>query len=585
MNAHVKLTPVAMAVALACGTLPAHAFDTLEFDNGVRLETRINATYTLSTRMEKRDNLLAAASGSNDGNNNFDDGDLTGNRLALLFDFKLNRPRDDGQDLGLVFSASSFYDDVYNDRNANDPGSGTPVGYNPNRVNKPPRFDEFTDGAERYHGGYSRILDAYAYGLFDVGGRRLSARLGRQVVSWGEALFFPGISLAQGPADGTKTGIPGTETKDQLLPEDQVSLSFEATPDWTLLAHWQFGFHETLAPAPGSYLNSSDAVGPGGKCLGPWVNLPPVVIPAAGINFAGYTGCSFGIRGEDITPSDTGQWGVGTRYRITDATELGLYYLNYSDRTPVPEINAFTPGVAIPPALQPSFGIRQIGNGSYNVRYFEDVELIGATASTSLGLVSVAAEVSYKDGAPVLVDTVVDPATGAVIPNPTEGTVIQANVNAFANFGRTRLSPLTIFIAEVSYVDIGDLDARKAPGVETLPPAMQAFFPASQEPSFDTNSAWAFSTSLALGYPNLFEGWDLNVALAYSNQISGRTLVGGVGGEGDQRFSVGFNFVRLSNLSMGLTWLGFLGDASTDIKEFRPLVDRDQLSLVAKYSF
>ena len=304
------------------------------------------------------------------------------------------------------------------------------------------------------------------------------------------------------------------------------------------------------------------------------------------MNFRGYTGCSFGIRGKDITPIDTCQWGVGTRYRITDATEVGLYYLNFSDRTPVPEINAFTPGVAIPPALQPSFGgITQIGNGSYRVRYFEDVELIGATASTSLGVVTVAGEVSYKDGAPVLVDTVVDPRTGRVIPNPTEGTITQANVNGFFNFGRTRLSPQTVFIAEVSYVDIGDVDARKAPGVESFPAQVQAAFPATKELSFDSNSAWAVSGTAALGYPNVFEGWDLNVALAYSEQISGRTLLGGVGGEGDRRYSVGFNFLRLSNLSLGLTYLGFLGDANTTLKEFRPLVDRDQLSFIAKYSF
>ncbi len=581
MNTSKRLTPLAVAVILACAGYPANAFETLEFANGMRLETRINTTYTLSGRLEGRDKLLAAAAGSNDGNNNFDNGDLTSNRLALLLDAKLNRPTDDGRDLGLVFSASTFYDDIYQRSNANNPGSGLPnASYNPNAVNKPPPFDEFTNGAERYHGGYGRVLDAYAYAAFDLGESRLTTRLGRQVVSWGEALFFPGISLAQAPADGTKTGIPGTETKDQLLPEDQVSVSLEATQNWTLLAHWQFGFQETIAPAPGSYLNSSDAVGPGGRCLGPWVNLPAV----PGL-FAGYEGCSFGIRGEDIKPSDTGQWGVGTRYRVTDATELGLYYLNFSDRTPVPEINAFTPGVSIPPALQPAFGIRQIGNGSYNVHYFEDVKLIGATASTSLGVVSVAGEISYKDGAPVLVDTVVNPATGAVIPNPTAGKVTQVNVNAFANLGRTRLSPQTLFLAEVSYIDIGSVDARKAPGVENLPPPQQAFFPASKTLSFDTSNAWAFSTSAALGYPNLFEGWDLNVALAYSGQIQGRTLIGGVGGEGDQRFSVGFNFVRMSNLSLGLTYLGFLGDADITLKEFRPLVDRDQLSFVAKYSF
>ncbi len=95
-------------------------------------------------------------------------------------------------------------------------------------------------------------------------------RLGRHVVSWGEGLFFPSISLAQGPADGTKTGIVGTETKDQLLPEDQVSTQIEMSPKWSLLGHLQFGFHTTIAPAPGSFLSSADSTGPGGTCLQPY---------------------------------------------------------------------------------------------------------------------------------------------------------------------------------------------------------------------------------------------------------------------------------------------------------------------------
>jgi hypothetical protein len=356
-----------------------------------------------------------------------------------------------------------------------------------------------------------------------------------------------------------------------------VSLSFEVDR-WTLLAHWQFGFQETLAPAPGSFLNSSDAVGPGGKCLGPWVRLPAV----PGL-FAGYEGCSFGIRGDDVEPSETSQWGVGTRFRVTDATELGLYYLSYNERTPVPVINAFTPGTAVPAFF--NIPGNQIGNGSYQVNYFDDVDLIAGTFSTSLGLVTVAGEVTYKDGAPVLVDTIVNPQTRAVIPNPTRGEVMQYTVNAFANFGRTAVAPQTLLIAEVAAVDVMDVEARKAPGVENLPAVQQPFFPESDVESFGDDAAVAFSATASLGYPNLFEGWDLNVALGYLQQIQGRSLTGGVGGEGDKRASIALNFVRLSNLSLGLTYLGFLGDASTDIVEFRPLTDRDQLSFIAKYSF
>ena len=179
-----RLTPVAVAVALACAGQSAHAFDTLEFANGASLETRINLTYTLSARMEDIDPLLAANTGANDGDNNFDDGALTGNRMALLFESKLAKPLSDGGDLGFVLSASTFYDDVYQRDNDNDRGNGLPgAGYNPNGVNKPPPFNDFSAGAERYHSGYSRLLDTYAYRTFDIGKSWLGVRLSRHIMS------------------------------------------------------------------------------------------------------------------------------------------------------------------------------------------------------------------------------------------------------------------------------------------------------------------------------------------------------------------------------------------------------------------
>ena len=88
-----------------------------------------------------------------------------------------------------------------------------------------------------------------------------------------------------------------------------------------------------------------------------------------------------------------------------------------------------------------------------------------------------------------------------------------------------------------------------------------------------------------LGYPGIFEGWDLTVPVSYSQQLSGRTLLAGVGGEGDKRYSVGATFVRKGNMSVNFTYLGYLGDASLDPLRNRPLTDRDQLSMNLKYSF
>jgi hypothetical protein len=331
------------------------------------------------------------------------------------------------------------------------------------------------------------------------------------------------------------------------LAEDQISASIEINPRWSLLGQVQYGFHPTIAAAPGSFMSSSDGVGPGGTCLGPY--------------FGG--ACTFGTRGLDIEPGKSDQWAVGTRYRVTDSTEVGVYYMNYSDRTPIPEINAIT--------------------SSYRVRYFDDIKLLGATVSTTFGPVSAYGELTHKEGAPVLVDAIVNPATGATIPTPTRANVSQLNIGGFYNAGRNPISDSLVFLGEVSAVSVGSITPRQAIGTEAFP-AFFGFTPGSN-PSFKSKNGLAISGTMVLGWPGLTESWELNVPISYSKQLKGRTLLGGVGGEGDTRYSIGAVLTHVSGMSIGVTYLGFAGGASLDPKTNRLLADRNQLSLNVKYAF
>ena len=541
MKLHKKMKPVALAVIGMGVMAPAFAGKAIEFDNGMVLDWRVNTTYTMSTRLESRDPLLASEAtnaNGNDGNNNFGRGDLTANRLGLLLDAHLKKGNS-----GFVLSASTFYDDVYH--RSNDNSSLTA----PNKLSGP--ADEFSSATKRYHGGYSRLLDAYGYTSFGVGEQgRATVRLGKHVVSWGEALFFPGISLAQGPADGTKTGVPGTEVKDQLLPEDQFSIQYEVNDKWSLLGHVQYNWHETIAPAVGSFLSTSDITGPGAQCL----------------KVSGFCAVR---RAADDRPGKTGQWGIGTRYRVTDETEVGLYYLNYHDRTPNVDTNF-------------------ISGPSYQIRYQEDVKLVGATLSTTFGVATLGMEVSYKMDAPALVKTAL---SGNVIPTSTTADILQTNINTFINLGRTWIAPQSQLLAEVSYVDVRNPVARRVPGASALPGAFVDFLAPENKDLFFGSHGMAFQAMLISSYPGVIENWELGTNVAYARQIQGRTLLGGVGGEGDHRLSVGATMTYKRNFQVGLTYLGYLGDANLGRlgierpKNFRGLTDRDQLSLTMKYSF
>ena len=64
----------------------------------------------------------------------------------------------------------------------------------------------------------AELLDLYAYGKFDIGGRGLFVRAGNQVVSWGESTFIQNGINVLNPVDVGKLRAPGAELKEALSP-------------------------------------------------------------------------------------------------------------------------------------------------------------------------------------------------------------------------------------------------------------------------------------------------------------------------------------------------------------------------------
>ena len=120
-----SLKPVAVAALLTMGMGGiAHAGETVDLGDGLKFDWRLNANYTLGTRVKSPDALLSSATknaNGNDGTNNFKKGAITANRLAALFESKLSKGSS-----GLVVTASSFYDDAYQGRNDNN-GASTKI--------------------------------------------------------------------------------------------------------------------------------------------------------------------------------------------------------------------------------------------------------------------------------------------------------------------------------------------------------------------------------------------------------------------------------------------------------------------------
>jgi hypothetical protein len=80
----------------------------------------------------------------------------------------------------------------------------------------------------------------------------------------------------------------------------------------------------------------------------------------------------------------------------------------------------------------------------------------------------------------------------------------------------------------------------------------------------------------------------MSIPLSYQQQISGRTLTGGVGAEGDKRIGVGATFTHpRTGIQVGLKYAAYMGDtdASLDPTKKSNNSDRDNISLNLKYAF
>ncbi len=553
------------ALLMACAQ-SAFAGTTVDLGDNTTLDYAATINYGVGVRTKNPSDAIIngpiGASGlpttinGDDGDRNFKKGSLTTNRMSVLLEGNLRH-----DNLGFFARGSMFYDNAYNTLNANN---------SPGTVNKSGPYNQFTDGARDYDGQRIRLLDAYAYGDFDLGGTKLNVRAGQQVVQWGESLYFPNIAGAQAPADATKANVPGAEVKDILLPTGQVSGQWAINSKVSLLGYYQYQYKPTELSPAGDYFSTADMIGPGADRIYTLAN-PLLAYPGAS-SLPGFQPALIATRGPDIKPKNTGQWGIGTRFRLSEKTEYGLYYLKYDDKNPSVVTNfgiaTLYPGSgAIPPitsaVLPPAYQNLPV---SYQIKYFDNIKLAGASFSTELGGYNVAGEISYRDGAPVLVNA---PA-GATA---TRSKSWQGNLSAIKLFEKTPLADSMTLTGEVSVHQVLSVDAVDMGGAQ--------FNQLS-----NTKSSWAYTLGWTPSYNNVFSGWDLDVPVTFQQVVNGTPAVAGtfgsLTGKGDMRLSVGANFKYLSNLQVSLAYNAYLGGANATT---RPLADRDYVAFNVKYTF
>jgi hypothetical protein len=252
---------------------------------------------------------------------NFGKGKVFSSSLKVLSDLEL-KYRDK---YGLFMRAKAWTDPTLENYKA--PHGHVPNGYSPNS-----KLDDSGFTREGKFTGAS-LLDAYVYGNFELdNGMRGGARLGNQVLNWGESLFYPGVNQTN-PVDVSAFKRAGATVKEGLLPVPLVHGSL-STGGITLEAYYQLKHKPFSTPGCGTFYSRGDLGLEQPSCnrLTLDGNFYPggATGDALDINFFSAT------RTADRKPKDSGQYGLAARGFVEALDgEVGAYFVNEHAKLPV----------------------------------------------------------------------------------------------------------------------------------------------------------------------------------------------------------------------------------------------------------
>lgn len=543
-NASTRIRVVAAVLcvlAIVAAPRQGHALR-FRFSEELVADVDATATYGAAWRMRGRNDALLQNVNGDDGNRSFARYDMVSNRFTLVTELDVHY-----RDYGTFVRAKGFYDFAYTGRNAHD----SPATHNSGPLNGGPLADhrDFTGAVRHLYGERAELFDAYAYGLFRPADRLLVLRAGRQVISWGESRFIPGISSTQSPVDATQFNVPGVEIKEVLLPVAQVYGQLDLVDNLTVAAYHQFEWRPTRLDEAGAYFSTTDYLDDGGYHR--LVNAPPPATIFATID-----------RVRDEEPRDSGQWGISLRYlaaALNDA-ECGAYFVTYHEKGPQiigqpggGTVSADWDALGLPP--ETAAELARADGSSYFLRFREGVRLYGLSIASGSGPTSLGGEVSYRENVSVQVRDAQNILGFAY--EPADAVQVQASV--VHRFGPSMVADSLTLTTEAGFNQVfhgGDRDL------------------------LNDEFAWGYTATLLFEYFKILPGLDLNFPISFRHNVGGVSSVSGTFAEGRNSAGVGVNLTYRYRWKLGVGYTEYVGGAKRN-----PLVDRGFLSSSVKYAF
>ena len=516
------------------------------------------------------------AANGNDGNQNFEKGDMVQNRISIISDLNINY-----KNFGAFVRARAWYDDIYKNQ---DPASWTPVAQGdpayPLGDFNGDQMGQFQSETKDYLGSEIELLDAYLFANFKVFGKHSSVRVGKQVINWGESMAFPNsVSSAINPVDANAGTRAGVDLKEIFQPTESLYGQIGLTSKITMEAFYQWKHRGTTLLAAGSYFSEQDMLG---------VGADEMIILS--IN-------NYVLNDKRDEVEDGGQYGLAFRYFADSGTEYGFYAVNAHDKTPSLETERTNATLKLNGT---TFQVeQQPGTGLYHVDYKEDLQTFGLSFSTVWGDTNVTGELSYRPNATI----VLDPACVAytldtsAVGGPTMAPVNPADPsdpnNGCSDHLPSEISEAKLAQMQMSFVHVyGHSAIWDSLSIAGEVVAWQYGELATGEDAEDdnmyfTNTPNGLGTLLRVdfNYTNLFFGADLNIPITWQQGWKGTNFRTN-SREGATVFSAGTRLIFPADWETSLIYTMYAGEDDDQLDAtFYHLADRDNIAFNVKYNF
>lgn len=517
---------------------------------------------------------------ADDGKLNFDKGDSISQIFKGLTEFDLN----DG-DQGAFVRFKYWYDHAYESNDGD--------------------FTQFDDSDWQDMAKFKgfEVLDLYVWKNFELGERQLSAKLGKQVLSWGESLFLQNGINAINPLDASAFNRPGVELKEGQLPVEMFSFSYDLADTLSLEGFYQYNFRPSVPDGCGTFFSGGDNIQEGCQMTQMLVN------PAGNLTTQQLIKAkAFETRGATDWPSDGGQYGLALRKTLESLNdaELGFYYANYHSRTP--SVNG---------TVRTSLAAGTLPTGTYNTLYPEDIRMFGTSLSGVVGSTAVFSELSYRPNQPLSFnasDVVaviagagastpifdgITPSLGSEVQGYKRKEVWQYSLGATDTISNVLGAQRLAWAAEAGANWIDDIDVdderygRAAPFGRVQNSGAACFNPAAGGLSaaqaadknadfcnthgYTTEFSWGYRLRAALSYESLIPSTVFSPSLNFRHDVEG---YGPNFQEGQMAAGLALTFDYRDDYSLELAYNDFFGS-----NKFSTIDDRDFASVTLKASF